>query len=117
MIIERVREDFTTLLRNCAVSVSQAGYNTTMEILDAGARAVLVPFAGGTETEQTLRATLLAENERLQVVAESALTPAALAAAIDRAASGPAPARGAIDLGGAERSAVLLAQWLAERSS
>ncbi|MBK9607488.1 MAG: glycosyl transferase family 28 [Betaproteobacteria bacterium] len=117
VIIERVREDFTTLLRNCAVSVSQAGYNTTMEILDAGARAVLVPFAGGAETEQTLRATLLAENERLQVVAEAALTAAALAAAVDRAARGPAPARGAIDLGGAERSAVLLARWLAERSA
>ena len=117
VIIERVREDFTTLLRNCAVSVSQAGYNTTMEILDAGARAVLVPFAGGAETEQTLRATLLAENERLQVVTEAALTPAALAAAVDRAAAGPAPARGAIDLGGAGRSAALLAQWLAEHSA
>ena len=53
-VCERVRDDFTTLLRNCAVSVSQAGYNTTLEILDAGARAVLVPFAGGAETEQAL---------------------------------------------------------------
>jgi predicted glycosyltransferase len=116
VVIERVRDDFTTLLRNCAVSVSQAGYNTTMEIIDAGARAVLVPFADGAETEQTLRATLLAEQGRLQVVAESALAPEALAAAIDRAVRGPRPKRGAIDLGGAERSAVLLAQWMAERS-
>ena len=116
VVIERVRDDFTTLLRNCAVSVSQAGYNTTMEILDAGARAVLVPFAGGAETEQTLRATILAEHGRLQVVEESALAPEALATAIDLAARGPAPKRGAIDLGGAQRSAVLLAQWIAERS-
>ena len=112
IVIERVRDDFTTLLRNCAVSVSQAGYNPTMEILDAGARAVLVPFAGGSETEQTLRATILAEHGRLQVVEESALDPMALAAAIDRAARGSRPERGAIDLGGAERSAVLLAQWI-----
>lgn len=116
VVVERVREDFTTLLRNCAVSVSQAGYNTTMEILDAGARAVLVPFAGGSETEQTLRATVLAERGRLQVVEESALAPEALAAAVDRAASGPRPTRGAIDLRGAERSATLLAQWIAEPS-
>ena len=116
VVVERVRDDFTTLLRNCAVSVSQAGYNTTMEILDAGARAVLVPFAGGSETEQTLRATILAERGRLQVVEESALAPEVLAAAIDRAASGPRPKRGAIDLGGAERSAVLVAQWIAEHS-
>ena len=117
VVIERVRDDFTTLLRNCAVSVSQAGYNTTMEILDAGARAVLVPFAGGSETEQTLRATILAERGRLQVVEESALAPEVLAAAIDRAASGPRPKRGAIDLGGAERSAVLVGQWIAEHSA
>ena len=116
VVIERVRDDFTTLLRNCAVSVSQAGYNTTMEILDVGARAVLVPFAGGSETEQTLRANILAEHGRLLVVEEPALAPMALAAAIDRAARGPRPVRGAIDLGGAERSAVLLAQWIGKRS-
>ena len=116
VVIERTRDDFTTLLRNCAVSVSQAGYNTTMEILDAGARAVLVPFAGGAETEQTLRATILAERGRLQVVEEPALTPEVLAAAIERAAYGLSPQRGAIDLGGAQRSAELLAQWIAEHS-
>jgi predicted glycosyltransferase len=112
--VERTREDFTTLLRNCAVSVSQAGYNTTMEILHAGARAVLVPFAGGAETEQSLRAGLLAERGRLEVVEESALAPAALAAAIDRAASGPRPQHGVVDLGGARQSAMLLAHWIAE---
>lgn len=115
VVVERTRTDFTTLLRNCAVSVSQAGYNTTMEILDAGARAVLVPFAGGSETEQALRASILAENKRLQVVEESMLNPQTLAAAIDRAARGPAPKRGAIDLDGARRSAALLAQWIGER--
>jgi predicted glycosyltransferase len=115
--IERIRDDFTTLLRNCAVSVSQAGYNTTMEILDSGARAVLVPFAGGGETEQTLRANILAEHGRVEVVEESALTPEALAAAIDRAVRGPRPKQGSIDLGGAQRSAALLKQWIAEHSS
>jgi predicted glycosyltransferase len=49
-------------------------------------------------------------------VAESALSAEALAAAIDRAASGPPPKRGVIDLGGAQRSAALLAQWIREHS-
>jgi predicted glycosyltransferase len=44
---------------------------------------------------------------------EDALSPAALAAAIDRAAAAPRPALGAIDLGGARRSAELLREWLA----
>ena len=43
---------------------------------------------------------------------EDALSPAALAAAIDRAAAAP-PGAGAIDLGGARRSAELLREWLA----
>ncbi|MEP7083206.1 MAG: glycosyltransferase [Betaproteobacteria bacterium] len=116
VVVERTRADFTTLLRNCALSISQAGYNTTMEILDAGARAVVVPFAGGSETEQAFRANLLAQQGQLQVVEEAALSPAVLAAAIDRAARGRAAARDAIDLDGAQRSAALLAQWVAERS-
>ena len=113
VIVERFRNDFTLRLRNCVLSVSQAGYNTVLETLQAGARAVLVPFAGGAESEQTLRATLLAERGLLEVVEEASLTPATLAAALDRAAARPRPAPGAIDLGGARASAALLREWLA----
>ena len=102
------------------VSVSQAGYNTVMETLQAGARAVLVPFAAGTEEEQTIRAQLLAERGLVHVVEENALTPATLAAAIDRAVLAPRPAPHAIaqsiaqsiDLGGARCTAELMREWL-----
>lgn len=113
VIVERARSDFTQRLRNCVVSVSQAGYNTVVETLQAGARSVLVPFAGGGESEQTLRATLLAQRGLVNMLEEDALSPAALAAAIDRAAAAPRPAPGAIDLSGARRSAELLREWLA----
>ena len=116
VIVERSRSDFRALLQNCAVSVSQAGYNTVMEILDCGTRAVIVPFAGGKETEQTLRAHLLAERGRIEVVAEDALEPARLAAAIDRAASRAAPGPSPIDLDGARKSADLIMQWAAARA-
>jgi predicted glycosyltransferase len=112
VIVERFRNDFTQRLRNCVVSVSQAGYNTVLETLQARTRAVLVPFATGGESEQTLRANLLAERGLVQMVEEAALTPATLAAAVDRAAARPGPAPGAIDLGGARRSAELLHEWL-----
>jgi predicted glycosyltransferase len=112
VIVERSRDDFTLRLRNCVVSVSQAGYNTVVETLQAGARAVLVPYAGGAESEQTSRARLLAGRGLVQVVEEDALTPAALAAAIDRAAQAPRPAPDAIDLNGAQRTAELLRAWL-----
>jgi predicted glycosyltransferase len=93
------------MLARCAVSVSQAGYNTVVELLAAGARAVLVPFAAAGETEQTRRAELLAGRGLAQVVVEPELTPARLAEAIDRALAAPPPARGALDLGGAAAAA------------
>jgi predicted glycosyltransferase len=113
VIVERTRNDFTLRLRNCVLSVSQAGYNTVIETLQARARAVLVPFAAGAESEQTERARLLAERGLAHVVGEDSLTAATLAAAIDRAAGAPRPAPGTIDLGGAQRSAQLLRQWVA----
>jgi predicted glycosyltransferase len=110
IVLEHSRPDFTTLLSNCALSISQAGYNTLMETLRAGARAVVVPFAGGQQTEQTLRARCFAERGLLELVEESALAPETLAAAIDRAARKPRPSPGAINLDGARRSAALIAQ-------
>jgi predicted glycosyltransferase len=112
LVVERVRNDFTLRLKNCVLSISQAGYNTVLETLQARARAVLVPFAGGAQSEQTLRARLLADRGLVQVVEEEELTAATLAAAVDRAAAGARPAAGMIDLGGARRSADLLREWL-----
>jgi predicted glycosyltransferase len=117
VVVERARRDFTTLLANCEISISQAGYNTLMEILQARTRAVVVPFAGGHETEQTLRARCFAERGLLELVEESALAPQTLAAAIDRALRKPRPLPDAIDLAGAGCSATLIAQWAAEKVS
>ena len=108
--LERSRPDFTTLLDNCALSISQAGYNTLMETIRARARAVVVPFAGGHETEQSLRARCFAERGLLELVEESALAPQTLAAAIDRAARKPQPPPGGINLEGASCAAASIAQ-------
>jgi predicted glycosyltransferase len=105
--IERFRQDFAALLRGCRVSVSQAGYNTVLDILAARARAVLVPFAAERETEQLLRAERLAVLGAAELVRESELSPPRLAAAIERAAARPAAAL-AIDTDGAARSARLI---------
>jgi predicted glycosyltransferase len=106
--VERARPDFTKLLRNCLLSVSQGGYNTVMEVLDAGARAVIVPYAGGLETEQTLRAERLAARGALHVVPEADLSPERLADAIDRALAAPVGRLAALDATGTETTARLL---------
>jgi len=110
--VERSRADFQALLAGCALSISQAGYNTVAETLQARVRSVLVPFAGGGESEQTERAELLAARGACQVVPEAALSPQALAAAVDRAARAPRPAAGLVDLGGALKTTQLIRQWL-----
>ena len=89
VVVERFRPDFPTLIRRARLSISQGGYNTLMEVLDAGLRAVVVPYAGGLETEQTLRANLLAARGFVEVVAEDALGAGTLAAAVDRAFGKP----------------------------
>jgi predicted glycosyltransferase len=83
--IARHRDDFRALLAAAKVSVSQAGYNTVLDILQAGTPAVLIPFAAPGETEQTLRAEFLAASSRVKIVPEAGLTPEAVALAIDGA--------------------------------
>jgi len=112
VVVERNRPDFTALLRRCRLSISQAGYNTVLETLQAGARCVLVPFAGASETEQTLRARILAERGWIDMVQEDGLTARALAQVVDRAAARPARAQHALRLDGADTSARLMLQWL-----
>jgi predicted glycosyltransferase len=111
VVLERYRPDFPQMLRRCRVSVSQAGYNTVLDILAARAAAVVVPFASGRETEQSLRAERLAAHGVLELVLENQLSPERLASAIDRAISAR-PATIAIDTGGAGRSARLIADMI-----
>lgn len=107
--VEPVRRDFQALLARAAVSVSQGGYNTIMDVLTAGARSVVVPFSEHGQSEQLQRARLLAARGRITLVEEERLTPATLAAAIDRAAAGPRARAAGLDLDGARRSAELIA--------
>ena len=112
-VIERFRNDFPALLHHCHVSVSQAGYNTVLDIIAARARAVLVPFSAERETEQSIRAEHLARLGAAELVRESELTPARLAAAIERAA-GREPVPLAIDTDGAARSAAEIARLIGQ---
>jgi predicted glycosyltransferase len=113
--VERARPDFRTLLGRAALSVSQGGYNTVMEVLAAGCRAVVVPYAAGLETEQTLRSELLAERGLLTVLDEATLDVATLVAAVQRGlAAPPTPAAARPRMDGAAQSVRLLQQLMAQ---
>lgn len=115
VVVERARKDFPMLLQRCRLSISQGGYNTVLETLAAGARAVIAPYAGGLETEQTLRATALQARGALEVVEEASLAPETLAAAIDRALLNPPSSAAGVRIDGAAESAAILAEALRRR--
>ncbi len=116
VLVERARRDFTQLLANCALSISQGGYNTVTEILATGVRAVCLPFAGGRESEQTLRCRLLAERGVLQMVERDVLSAGQVALAVSRALESQ-PAQGhVVDTDGAARSAALLLEAVRKRN-
>ena len=106
--VETARPDFVEMLGRCRLSISQAGYNTLMELMAVGSRGVVVPFARGAETEQTQRAELLAARGLVDTVAEAGLTPERLAEAVDRAAARPKIQPGAIDLDGLAKSVAMI---------
>jgi predicted glycosyltransferase len=113
VVVEHYSSDFPRLLAQCRLSVSQGGYNTVMEVIQARAPAVIVPYAGGAETEQTLRTRLLAERGWIEMVEEAELNAQSLALAVDRASVRtmlPPPVR----LDGARQSANIVAGWARE---
>jgi predicted glycosyltransferase len=103
-MVERARPDFRALLSGAELSVSQAGYNTTVDLLRCGVRSVLVPFEAGSETEQRLRAERLTALGLAEIVPEADLSPQNLARAIRRGlARAPSPPP-SISIDGARRS-------------
>lgn len=108
VVVERARPDFPDMLSRARVSVSQAGYNTAVDVLAAGVPSVLVPFADGGEREQTIRATILARQGRAVVLSEDRISPDTLGEAIAAAMELRTGNRSPVSLNGAEESARLI---------
>ena len=113
--VEWARPDFPALLAGCALSLSQAGYNTALDLLQAGRPALLVPFDAGNETEQALRATAL-ERAGLARVVKLVEGPQGLVAAIETALAQGDPPAAKVDLGGAAGTVAAIARLLASRA-
>ena len=109
-IVERSRPDLPAVLGRAALAIAQAGYNTVAELLAAGTPAVVVPFEGGAETEQRIRAERLAARGLLQMVPERDLTADRLGAAMRAAVAGGRRSNPGIRLDGAARTAALVGE-------
>ncbi|MEZ5291088.1 MAG: glycosyltransferase [Vicinamibacterales bacterium] len=107
LTLVRAVADLGVLIAQAAVSVSQCGYNTALDVVSAGVPAVVVPFGRASEDEQLRRARRLEARGLVRVVEEQALDGPTLAAAVAAARLAPPPPA-AFDLDGADTAARLL---------
>lgn len=116
VIVEPARPDFPQMLFHCACSISQGGYNTVTDILQAKSAAltpaVIVPFATAREQEQTFRAEALARAGLAILLPPERLNPAALAGAVDQAILQKTPPQAFPDLNGGAATARFLREKL-----
>jgi predicted glycosyltransferase len=102
-------DDLEGEIARSMVSVSQCGYNTTMDLLGAGTPSIVVPYADGREDEQTRRARRLADLGVVDVVAEVDLTPERLVAAVGEALARGRVGSSGLRLDGADRTVQIVA--------
>jgi len=115
--IEGFTASLLSRLEQADLSISMAGYNTCMNILTTGVRALVYPFTGADneEQEQTIRANKLEELGVVSVIRGHELEPRLLAERIIRCC-GPQnrAVRPSLDLRGAENTAAIIAELLGE---
>jgi predicted glycosyltransferase len=107
--------DLCSELSGAAVSISQAGYNTCLDVLRAKVPAILVPFAKEDEDEQRRRALRFQDLGAVKMMDEKDLTAAQLATEIRRLMNSKF-ATPALDLNGAENSAALIESMTAAKA-
>lgn len=82
VVIEAARPDFRKMLYHAAASVSMCGYNTALDLMQAGTPALFIPFDEGGEVEQTLRAQSLSHMAGMRMCRAADLTPERLLAEV-----------------------------------
>lgn len=113
--VQRFRTDFPSLLCSAKLSISQAGYNTVGDILQAECRSILVPYSASGETEQSDRADRLQQMGLARVVREDTLSGVSLAALVKESLSHDAPlAASTLDTHGAVQTAQIVQALVSE---
>ena len=106
--------DLYSELSQARASISQCGYNTAMEIIQAQVPALVVPFADGGEDEQLKRGRRLEALGAMRVLEQKELTPKRLAEEISSLINFQ-PRTAHLNLDGARRSTEILSDLLQRR--
>ena len=116
VVLERFTSDLMAYMQAASLSISLAGYNTTMNVLRAGVPAVLVPIGHyDFDCEQLLRAGKLAKLGVVEMIESTQLSPGRLVDAI-RAGLERGPSRVYFNLDGAVCATDEIAKWLDRRT-
>ncbi|MDJ0690806.1 MAG: glycosyltransferase [Xenococcaceae cyanobacterium MO_188.B32] len=75
LIVERYTPELLSYMQQADLSISMSGYNTTMNILMTGVRAMIMPFTGNGDQEQTIRANKLQKLGRVKAISPEDLQP------------------------------------------
>ncbi len=119
MTVRQFLPNLAAHLQKARLSISQVGYNTTMDVLSAGesgsCKALFVPSDIAGQSEQLRRASLLHQKGYAINLPESQLTPESLAEAIGKAVALPQRSM-PINFNGVETSAAIISELIDDRS-
>lgn len=101
--VARFVPGFVDIVAASDLSVSLGGYNTVMDVLAAGTRALIAPF--GQNREQGVRARRLQEKGLLKVLSPEDCSPERMATRLLQSLDGPPPPPSGIDCAGAAATA------------
>lgn len=82
LYIHRYTPNLLAYMEKADLSISMSGYNTTMNILTTGVRAMMLPFAGNGDQEQTMRVERLSQLGKARRLHPEDLQPARFADAV-----------------------------------
>jgi predicted glycosyltransferase len=111
--IDRFTDCFPEWLESADLSISMAGYNTCMNLVQAGIPALVYPFRQN--REQRLRAERLGKKAPMTIIEKTDLKPHLLSKKIEEQLKMPRQAAD-IDLNGAIETAEQLERWYTEHS-
>lgn len=112
--IERFTSEFQSHLEQSDLSISMAGYNTCMNLLTANVRALVYPFTGNGNEEQTVRAVKLEKLGAVSIIRDAELEATLLAEKILQLLKQAVPERPSLDLDGAGKTVNAINNFLAQ---
>ena len=111
----RYSQNFLSYLHLADLSISMAGYNTCMNLVTTGTKALVLPFKGRGNEEQTIRARKLETLGIVRIISEESLKPENLSTLMTDLLNSPSQGTAlSLDIQGATQTASALEAFLGQ---